>query len=106
MAWVWLVLAGLLIGKPLASSELSHERLSKKKALAIFSSDNLSSSAYATEEMLLVLILAGCFYTGNVNDKLPLGVVTLGSAHWHPLSLVYVANGCAMTSKTLRIPKL
>src|SRR6476661_7218447 len=39
---------GFLIGKPLASSELSHQRLSKKLALAIFSSDNLSSSAYAT----------------------------------------------------------
>jgi CDP-diacylglycerol--serine O-phosphatidyltransferase len=55
--------------------------------------------------LFLVLILAGCFYTGNVDEKLPLGVVTLGSAHWHPLSLFYVVNGCAMTSKTLRIPK-
>jgi amino acid transporter len=48
-----------LIGAPLATSEAVHERLSKVKALAVFSSDNLSSSAYATEEMLLVLILAG-----------------------------------------------
>ncbi len=55
--------------------------------------------------VLLVLILAGCFYTGNIGEKLPLGVVTVGSAHWHPLSLLYVAHGCAMTSKTLRIPK-
>jgi amino acid transporter len=56
---IWDKTRAFLIGKPLASSELSHERLSKTKALAIFSSDNLSSSAYATEEMLLVLILAG-----------------------------------------------
>jgi len=55
--------------------------------------------------VVLVLILAGCFYTGNVGEKLPLGVVTLASVHWHPFSLLYVANGCAMTSKTLRIPK-
>ena len=55
--------------------------------------------------LFLVLLLAGCFYTGNVDEKLPLGVVTLGSAHWHPLSLLYVVNGCAMMSKTLRIPK-
>lgn len=48
-----------LLGRPIASSELGHERLSKKMALAIFSSDALSSSAYATEEILLVLILAG-----------------------------------------------
>jgi CDP-diacylglycerol---serine O-phosphatidyltransferase len=55
--------------------------------------------------VLLVFILAGCLYTGNVDEKLPLGVVTLGSVHWHPLSLLYLANGCAMISKTLRIPK-
>ena len=38
---------------------LVHERLSKTKALAVFSSDALSSSAYATEEILRVLVLAG-----------------------------------------------
>ncbi len=47
------------IGRPLASEEEIGERLSKKKALAIFSSDAISSSAYATEEILRVLILAG-----------------------------------------------
>ena len=49
----------VLIGRPLASDEESGERLSKKKALAIFSSDAISSSAYATEEILTVLIVAG-----------------------------------------------
>jgi len=48
-----------LFGKPLASEEELGERLSKKKALAIFSSDAISSSAYATEEILRVLVLAG-----------------------------------------------
>jgi amino acid transporter len=48
-----------LIGRPLASEEEIGERLSKKKALAIFSSDAISSSAYATEEILRVLILGG-----------------------------------------------
>ena len=47
----------LFIGRPLASEEEIGERLSKKKALAIFSSDAISSSAYATEEILRVLIL-------------------------------------------------
>jgi amino acid transporter len=50
---------GLLIGRPLASEQEIGERLSKKKALAIFSSDAISSSAYATEEILRVLILGG-----------------------------------------------
>src|SRR3989442_3528588 len=49
----------IAIGRPLASEEEVGERLSKAKALAIFSSDAISSSAYATEEILRVLILAG-----------------------------------------------
>lgn len=48
-----------LIGRPLASHEEIGERLAKKKALAIFSSDAISSSAYATEEIILAFILAG-----------------------------------------------
>jgi len=49
----------MFLGRPLASEEEIGERLSKKKALAIFSSDAISSSAYATEEILRVLILGG-----------------------------------------------
>ncbi|HYN70084.1 MAG TPA: APC family permease [Candidatus Eisenbacteria bacterium] len=48
-----------LFGRPLSSHEEITERLSKKKALAIFSSDPISSSAYATEEILRVVVLAG-----------------------------------------------
>jgi amino acid transporter len=49
----------VLIGSPLATEQLANERLTNPKALAVFSSDALSSVAYATEEILLVLILAG-----------------------------------------------
>ena len=49
----------VVFGRPLASEADLEERLSKTKALAIFSSDAISSSAYATEEILRVLILAG-----------------------------------------------
>jgi amino acid transporter len=49
----------LLIGRPLATSQAAHERLTKLKALAVFASDALSSNAYATEEILLILVLAG-----------------------------------------------
>ena len=48
-----------LVGNPLKTSQATHQRLSKLVALAVFSSDALSSVAYATEEILLVLILAG-----------------------------------------------
>ncbi|HEX9312345.1 MAG TPA: APC family permease [Actinomycetota bacterium] len=46
----------LLLGRPLATARLEHERLGKPTALAVFSSDNMSSVAYATEEILRVLI--------------------------------------------------
>jgi amino acid transporter len=55
----WAGVRKVAIGRPLASEEEAGERLSKKKALAIFSSDAISSSAYATEEILRVLILGG-----------------------------------------------
>ena len=50
---------GVVFGRPLSTEEEIGERLSKTKALAIFSSDAISSSAYATEEILRVLLLAG-----------------------------------------------
>jgi amino acid transporter len=49
----------VLVGQPLATAQARHERLSKTTGLAIFASDNLSSVAYASEEILRVLVLAG-----------------------------------------------
>lgn len=49
----------VLIGEPLANAHAAHERLSKIKALAVLSSDALSSSAYATEQILVVLVAGG-----------------------------------------------
>ena len=49
----------LFVGTPLPTAQARHERLSKRTGLAIFASDNLSSVAYATEEIMRVLILAG-----------------------------------------------
>jgi amino acid transporter len=68
---VWRQFKRLLVGTPLATRQLVHERLSKLKALAVFSSDLLSSSAYATEEILLILILAG---TGAFNMSIPIAL--------------------------------
>jgi len=48
-----------LVGDPIKTAQAPHERLSKRLALSIFSSNSISSVAYATEEILLVLILAG-----------------------------------------------
>ena len=66
------MIKGVVLGSPFATSRLLHERLSKIKALAIFSSDALSSSAYATEEILLILVLAGA---GALTNSLPIAFV-------------------------------
>ena len=58
-----------LIGRPIHSEREEHERLTKVKGLAIFSSDNISSSAYGPEEIMRVLALAG---TGALVLTLPL----------------------------------
>lgn len=44
----------IFVGRPLASAELEHQRISKRVGLAVFSSDAISSTAYATEEILFV----------------------------------------------------
>ncbi len=49
----------VLIGRPLETSEEIHQRLTKLKALAVFGSDAISSSAYATEASLVILVSAG-----------------------------------------------
>jgi amino acid transporter len=55
----------LLVGRALRTQQAIHERLTKKTALAVFSSDALSSTAYATEEILLVLAAAAAFTSGT-----------------------------------------
>ena len=53
------LLKRVLVGPPMPLAQARHERLRKRIALAVFSSDALSSVAYATEEILLILVLAG-----------------------------------------------
>lgn len=62
----------LAFGRPLRTDEEAAERLSKVKALAVFSSDNLSSVAYATEAILFALVAAG---TGTFGLALPISVL-------------------------------
>ncbi|NJN15122.1 MAG: APC family permease [Oscillochloris sp.] len=59
-----------LVGKPIATEQQRHHRLSRRTALAVLSSDALSSVAYATEAILAVLILAG---TAAFEVALPIG---------------------------------
>lgn len=66
----------LILGEPLATHEAAHQRLSKGKALAVFSSDALSSTAYATEAILLVLLAAGTAQLG-ISLWIALGIASL-----------------------------
>lgn len=63
-----------LIGRPIHREREEHERLTKVKGLAIFSSDNISSSAYGPEEMMRVLATAGA---GALVLTLPLAVLII-----------------------------
>lgn len=53
-----------LIGQPLATKEIEHQAISKVVGLAVFASDALSSTAYATEEILVILAFAGTAFLG------------------------------------------
>lgn len=55
----------LFVGRALRTEQAIHERLTRKTALAVFSSDALSSTAYATEEILLVLAVAAAATNGS-----------------------------------------
>ncbi len=66
----------IFIGRPLFSTEEIHERLTKVKALAVFGSDAISSSAYATEAALMVLVAAGSLALG-LSVYIALGIAVL-----------------------------
>jgi amino acid transporter len=65
----------LLFGRHLATAEAPHQTISKVVGLAVFASDALSSSAYAIDEILIVLILAG---TGALSLSLPIALTIIG----------------------------
>lgn len=65
----------VFIGAPIASARAEHERLSKFKALAVLSSDAISSVAYATEAILINLVAAGSLVLGLT---LPISLAIIG----------------------------
>ena len=75
MASTYKRLKQILFGQPLASDRLEHERLSKKTGLAVLSSDNISSVAYATEQTLIVLAVLG---TAALSYVVPISAVIVG----------------------------
>jgi amino acid transporter len=64
----------LVIGRPIATADEGHQRLSKKIALPVFASDAISSTAYATDEILVVLLLQA----------------NIGSKAWGPITPIAI----------------
>jgi amino acid transporter len=72
------VLKRVFVGRPIATQDQEHQRLPKKIALATFSSDAISSTAYATEEILFVAALgAGSSLALGHDVLVPIGIVVV-----------------------------
>ncbi len=65
----------VLVGRPLATSEQEHQRIIKTIALAVFSSDAISSTAYATQEILLVVAVGGSSLSLGLSKLVPISIV-------------------------------
>ena len=61
----------VLIGRPLATAEIEHQTIGKLVGLAVFASDALSSTAYATQEIMMVLLVAGA---AALNFSIPISI--------------------------------
>jgi amino acid transporter len=67
----------LLVGRPLATSEQEHQRINKTVALAVFSSDAISSTAYATEEILFVIAVAPSSLALGLSKLVPIAIMVI-----------------------------
>ena len=65
----------ILIGRPISSADEHHQRLSKKIALPVFASDAISSTAYATDEILVVLLLQAGIGAAAFDLLVPIAIV-------------------------------
>jgi len=97
-----------LFGRPLSIHDDISERLTKTKALAIFSSDAISSSAYATEEILRVLVLAGA---GALILSLPIAVMialllAVVSTSYRQIGIAYPSGGGAYAVARANLPMI
>lgn len=65
----------ILVGKPIASADLEHQRIRKLIALPVFSSDAISSTAYATGEILAVTAVGGSSLALGLSKLVPIAAV-------------------------------
>src|SRR4029079_724835 len=65
----------ILVGRPLATHEEEHQRLKKRIALPVFASDAISSTAYATDEILVVLLIQAGIGAAAWSKLVPLAII-------------------------------
>ena len=90
----------ILVGRPLATAEAEHQRLPKTLALATFSSDPISSTAYATEEILFVTAVAGSSLALGLTKLIPMAIavailLTVVVASYRQTIFAYPSGGGA-----------
>jgi hypothetical protein len=71
------MLKRLMVGRPLSTAEQEHQRLPKTVALATFSSDPISSTAYATEEILFVTAVGASSLALGLSKLVPMAVAVV-----------------------------
>ncbi|MEW6474002.1 MAG: APC family permease [Actinomycetota bacterium] len=71
---VYSILKRVLVGRPLATHEQEHQRLPKIIALSTFSSDPISSTAYATEEILFVIAVGSSSLALGLSKLIPMSI--------------------------------
>jgi amino acid transporter len=92
----------MLVGKPLASAAEKHERLGKVSGLAVFASDALSSVAYGTEEIMLVLVTAGSVaiaYAFPIMAGIVILVGIVAASYWQTIHAYPSGGGSYIVAK-------
>jgi hypothetical protein len=75
-----------LIGRPLQTADAPHQTIGKAVGLAVFASDALSSTAYATQEILVILAAAGTIAFGYVMSKSSMPIQMAAARMWWPMT--------------------
>ncbi|MDR2724005.1 MAG: APC family permease [Holosporaceae bacterium] len=89
-----------IFGDPLKTESFASERLTKVKALAIFSSDILSSVAYATEEIILALgVLFSCFFSLPIAGTIAGLLFIIVASYWQIIEVYPTGGGAFIVAK-------
>ncbi|MBI2114457.1 MAG: APC family permease [candidate division NC10 bacterium] len=93
----------VILGTPLATAAEKHERLGKVAGLAVFASDALSSVAYGTEEILLVLVAAGTGAALGYSQPIMVGIAILvavvAASYWQTIHAYPSGGGAYIVAK-------